>query len=119
MKNHPVIFTCRDCHAAVVDDFKGREHAFLRCTACHLFHRENDTAGRIFVNGNRRFCQLCHEAKPFKDPEGLPRIDPAKHLAENAPRAGKDAAALEKDPRACLTCHMEFIHDPELLKKGE
>ena len=116
VKNHPVIFVCRDCHAAVAEDFQSREHAFLECTACHLFHRENDTAGRIFKNGNRKFCLLCHEAKPFKDSEGMPQVDSAKHLADMAERAKKDPKVLQEDPKACLGCHFVFIHDPAILK---
>ncbi len=116
-KHHPAIFTCGDCHAALVKDFEGREHSFMRCTNCHLFHRENDTAGRIFKDGNKSFCLLCHEKKPFKDPDGVHQIEPAKHIAAFAKRAGKDPDALEDDPRACLACHAEIIHDPDLMKK--
>ncbi len=117
-KDHPVIFACADCHQAIVKDFQDRPHSFMGCTSCHLFHRENDTAGRIFKDGNRRFCQLCHEKKPFKDTEGLPQIEPATHMGNFAKRSGKDPKELEKDPRACLACHMDYIHDPELFKKG-
>jgi hypothetical protein len=84
VKNHPVIFECEDCHTAIVQDFKKREHASMRCTQCHLYHPENEASGRIYENGNKQFCLLCHEQKPFKDqnkgPHGLPQIVSAKHL---------------------------------------
>jgi len=110
VKDHPVIFVCSDCHGKIAQDFSTRTHAFLRCTACHLFHQENPTAGRIFKNGNRQFCLLCHEKKPFKDPEGVPQIDSKAHLTE---------LGLEddKDPRICLTCHLGEIHDDALVEK--
>ena len=107
--DHPVIFTCRDCHGKVAEDFTSREHAFMRCTACHLFHQENPTAGRIFKNGNRQFCLLCHEKKPFKDPEGVPQIVSAEHLSDMG-------VEDDQDPRLCLTCHLENIHASELVE---
>jgi len=112
---HPVVFVCADCHPAVVKDFAERQHASLRCTACHLFHRENDTAGRIYKNGNQRFCLLCHEKRPFKAEGAIPMIVGAEHLKGMAEATSKDGEALAKDPKACLQCHLEFIHDPEIL----
>lgn len=119
VEHHPVIFVCGDCHAGVVKDFASREHAFMRCTACHLYHGENETAGRIFNNGNRKFCLLCHEQKPFKDPQGLPQIDPEAHLTEMAAVLDLDAEELKNDPRACLTCHFDNIHDSALIESGK
>jgi hypothetical protein len=113
-KNHPTIFLCRDCHEEVTADFASREHSFLRCTACHLFHRDSESAGRIFKNGNRRFCLLCHEAKPFKDPQRQPQIVWEEHVAEMAEAFEKDGEALARDSRACLSCHYEMIHDPAM-----
>lgn len=118
VKDHPVIFSCQDCHAEIVTDFKKHEHAFMDCTACHLFHKENETAGRIFKNGNKQFCLLCHEKKPFKDQEKLPQVVSSEHLAEQAKDSSLDAETLLKDPRSCIDCHFDFIHDSSLLKKG-
>lgn len=104
--DHPAIFECRDCHAGVVKDAETRRHASLRCTACHLFHQENETAGRIYKNGNRRFCLLCHEQRPFKDGTAVPLIAPAEHLES----MGIEGEAAD-DPRICLTCHQDTVHE--------
>lgn len=114
VESHPTIFVCQDCHPDVTRDFKTRRHAFLRCTACHLFHRENESAGRIFKNGNRRFCLLCHESRPFKDPRAVPQIVSEDHLAEMAEFLDREPDEIRKDPRACLACHYDYIHDPDL-----
>jgi hypothetical protein len=116
VENHPVIFECEDCHSAVVQDFRKREHASMRCTACHLYHRENETSGRIYKNGNKQFCLLCHEKKPFKDPESLPQIDVAEHLKEMPEATGKDAKSIMNSKTSCLECHYNFIHNPDLIK---
>ena len=115
-ENHPVIFECEDCHTAIVQDFKKREHGSLRCTACHLFHRENEVSGRIYKNGNNQFCLLCHEKKPFKDQDSLPQIDLAEHLEEMPEAAGKDAKFIKESNTSCLECHYNFIHDPDLIR---
>ncbi len=115
--NHPVIFVCRDCHPSVVRDFAKHEHSFLRCTACHLFHGENATSGRIFRNGSRRFCLLCHERKPFKDPDRLPQIVVAEHIQEMAPVMRRLPGPLLDDPTACLQCHFDYIHDGRLIRR--
>jgi hypothetical protein len=115
-ENHPVIFECEDCHAAIVRDFKKREHASMRCTGCHLYHRENETSGRIYKNGNNQFCLLCHERKPFKDPDNLPQIDVAEHLEEMPEAAGKDAELIKNSKTSCLECHFNFIHNPDLIR---
>jgi predicted CXXCH cytochrome family protein len=116
VKNHPVIFECEDCHAAIVQDFKKREHAFMQCTGCHLYHRENETSGRIFKNGNKQFCLLCHEKKPYKDQKSLPQIDVAKHLEDMPEAMRKDAKTIMNSKTACLECHYNFIHNPDLIK---
>ncbi|MHC5115213.1 MAG: hypothetical protein ACYTGP_12385 [Planctomycetota bacterium] len=115
--DHPVIFVCADCHPSVVRDFETHEHAFLRCTACHLFRRESDIAGRVFQNGNRRFCLLCHERKPFKDADRVPQIVFAEHVAEMAPIVRRAPGPLLENPAACLQCHFDYIHDPALIRR--
>ena len=115
--SHPTIFVCEDCHPAVAQDFSERQHSFLRCTACHLFHRENESAGRIFKNGNRRFCLLCHESEPFKDAAALPQVDSDVHLSEMAEFLDRRPEDLRDDPRACLACHYDYIHDPDLMAR--
>jgi hypothetical protein len=119
-KNHPVIFECEDCHTAIVQDFKKREHAFMRCTQCHLYHPENESSGRIYKNGNKRFCLLCHEKKPFKDqrkdPHSLPQIDVSKHLEKMPGVMRKDAQFIQNSKTACLECHYSFIHDSNLIR---
>jgi hypothetical protein len=117
--DHPAIFVCRDCHPAVVKDFAKRAHSFLRCTACHTFYRETETSGRILKNGNRRFCLLCHEDKPFKDKEAMPQIAYADHLTKMAKVMRREPAVLGQDPTMCLTCHFDFIHDNKLIKTLE
>lgn len=120
VRNHPVIFQCEDCHTAIVQDFKKREHASMRCTQCHLYHPENETSGRIYKNGNKQFCLLCHEKKAFKDqdkgPHGLPQIDVTTHLEKMPGIMRKDAASIMNSKTACLECHFNFIHDAKLIK---
>jgi hypothetical protein len=116
VENHPVIFECEDCHSAIVQDFKKREHAFMQCTGCHLFHRENETSGRIYKNGNKQFCLLCHEKKPFKDQKKLPQIDVSKHLEDMPAAMRKDGKAIMNSKTACLECHYNYIHNPDLIR---
>ncbi len=116
VENHPVIFECEDCHSAIVQDFKKREHASMRCTQCHLYHPENETSGRIYKNGNRQFCLLCHEKKPFKNQHDLPQIDASKHLEKMPGIMKKDALTIINSRTACLECHYNFIHDSNLIK---
>ena len=116
VENHPVIFECVDCHAAIVQDFKKREHAFMRCTGCHLYHRENEISGRIYKNPNKQFCLLCHEKKAFKDQVNLPQIVESKHLEDMPVAMRKDAKAVMNSKTACLECHYNFIHDPDLIR---
>ncbi|MEW6746974.1 MAG: hypothetical protein AB1486_29915, partial [Planctomycetota bacterium] len=115
--HHPAIFLCRDCHAEIAADAGKREHAFMECTGCHQFYRESESAGRIFKNGNRRFCLLCHAQRPFKDAERLPQIEGEAHIAEMAELAELELAKLASDSRACLQCHLDFIHDSGLFKR--
>jgi len=72
-------------------------------------------AGRIFKNGNRRFCLLCHERKSFKDSEQVPSIDSATHLRDSAAILDLDPEELAANPRACLTCHRKEIHSGKLM----
>jgi hypothetical protein len=115
--DHPTIFVCADCHPSVVRDFETHQHAFLRCTACHLFRRESDIAGRVFLNGSRQFCLLCHERKPFKDPAQVPQIVFAEHVVEMAPIMRRQAGPLLEDATACLQCHLDYIHDTGLIRR--
>jgi predicted CXXCH cytochrome family protein len=115
--DHPTIFVCRDCHPSVVKDFSQHEHAFLRCTACHLYHGVNEISGRVFRSGARRFCLLCHERKPFKDPDRLPQIVFEEHIELMAPIMRRLPGPLLEDPTACLQCHFDYIHDSRLIKR--
>jgi hypothetical protein len=115
--DHPTIFVCGDCHPSVVRDFERHEHAFLRCTACHLFHDESEIASRIYRSGNRRFCLLCHEQKPFKDADALPQVVPFEHIEEMAPIMRRLPGPLHDDPTACLQCHFDYIHDSRLMRR--
>ncbi|UCD75476.1 MAG: hypothetical protein JSV91_00880 [Phycisphaerales bacterium] len=115
--HHPTIFVCGDCHPSVTRDFAKHEHSFLRCTACHLYHPENETSGRVFQNSNREFCMLCHEKKPFKDPVGVPQIMLRPHIEQMAPVMRRDAGPLLEDPTACLQCHFDYIHDSRLIRR--
>lgn len=114
--DHPVIFVCGDCHAPVVDDFETHAHGALDCTICHLFHRENEAAGRIFKNGNRRFCLLCHEKRDFRKAEGIPQIVSDDHLREMAETNEMSFRKIAAEPKACLLCHFDDIHDSSLIE---
>ena len=116
VEDHPIIFACQDCHQAIANDFKKRAHAFLRCTGCHLYHRENDASGRIYKNGNKRFCLLCHEKKPFKDLDKLPQIELSEHLEKMPDIMRVEVGEIRDKDTACLTCHFNFIHDSNLIK---
>lgn len=109
--DHPVVFVCRDCHPAIVEDFMQHEHSFLRCTTCHLFYQTSDTAGRLFNNGNWRFCLLCHEDKPFKDNDKLPQLVYADHLSVMAKHMCRDLDTLQDEPSMCLMCHRDKDKD--------
>lgn len=113
VEGHPTIFVCADCHRAVVDDFGRRPHgrSGIECSTCHLFHRENEAAQRIFTVGNVRFCLLCHERKPFKDPDRPPKIDWPLHLRN----VGKDFDPRE---RLCIDCHEDQVHRMHLAVRS-
>lgn len=105
---HPIIFECKDCHADIVEDFNKRpHHNYVDCRTCHLFHKENSTAGRIYKNGNAQFCLLCHEKKPFKDDKFPPKIEWPAHVG--------GAQIVEKGgAKICLDCHELKIHKMKL-----
>lgn len=106
--DHPTIFDCKDCHSKLVDDFSKRPHyKYVECRTCHLFHKENETTGRIYKNGNAKFCLLCHEKKPFKDEKYPPKIQWPDHVGN------KDIIA-KGDETICLNCHMDQVHEMNL-----
>ncbi|MHC4441730.1 MAG: hypothetical protein ACYTF1_00020 [Planctomycetota bacterium] len=115
--DHPTIFVCRDCHPTITDDFMKNKHSFLRCTACHLFYRVNETSGRIFNNGNRRFCLLCHASEPFKDKDKVPQIVYSDHLKVSAKHMSRDLDILEDQPNVCLNCHKDKDKLPQTAYK--
>jgi hypothetical protein len=110
---HPSIFECRDCHSQVVKDFNDRSHHnYVDCRTCHLYHRENETTGRIYKNGNAKFCLLCHEKKPFKDEKYPPKIEWSTHI-------GNPDIVSKGDAKICLNCHVDKIHKMDLLVKAD
>lgn len=105
---HPTIFECIDCHKEIVKDFSSKPHNnYVECRTCHLYHRENETTGRIYKNGNAKFCLLCHEKKPFKDEKYPPKIEWPAHV-------GNSNIIAKKDESICLNCHMDKIHKMEI-----
>lgn len=106
--DHPAIFECKDCHAETVKDFSTRPHNnYVDCRTCHLYHKENETTGRIYKNGNAKFCLLCHEKKPFKDEKYPPKIEWPAHV-------GNSQIIAKKDEKICLNCHSDQIHKMNL-----
>ncbi len=104
IKDHPPVFECKDCHQEIVASFENSpHHKAIECTSCHLFHKENETAGRMFKIGNAEFCLLCHEEKPYKDPSHPPKITWPNHL-------GDKSALVNIDRKICLNCHANAIH---------
>ena len=99
---HPAIFQCGTCHAAVAADAKGRRHADVACTTCHLFIRESDFAGRIVRNTDPRFCLLCHRAADFRREGGPATIDWDEH------RKTYDDTLPATAP--CTPCHLDTVH---------
>lgn len=100
-KGHVVTFQCKDCHAAIVVDFKKKPHAQFGCRTCHQFHKDSDFSGRIIKNGNPRFCLMCHLDRPFKDGTRIPLLKSfSAHL---------DDVAEDKSDRAkrCVDCHLD------------
>ena len=106
--DHPTIFECVDCHAELVKDFSERpHHNYVECRTCHLFHKTDETTGRIYKNGNAKFCLLCHEKKPFKDLKYPPKIEWPGHL-------GGTEMIAKRDEKICLNCHADQIHKMNL-----
>jgi hypothetical protein len=100
--DHPAIFECSYCHAEVAADFAQLPHRRMRCTACHLFFRESDSAGRILRDADPRFCLLCHRAADFRAADAAPGINWPEHLDE--------MAAPGEHDRRCVDCHQDRIH---------
>jgi len=99
---HPKIFECNYCHSGLVADFAERPHGFLRCTACHIFFRESEFAGRILRDADPRFCLLCHRDADFRDDDAAPGIDWPEHL--------DDVADDDEHDARCIDCHQDRIH---------
>jgi len=109
--NHPMIFECKDCHSDIVSDFSKRPHYnYVECRTCHLYHKENETTGRIYKNGNAKFCLICHEKKPFKDEQYPPKIEWPSHI-------GNSDIIAKSDEKICLSCHMNQVHKMDLKIK--
>ncbi|MEW6071268.1 MAG: hypothetical protein AB1726_01560 [Planctomycetota bacterium] len=109
VEGHVPVFQCIDCHGELVEDFEKRPHSIVSCATCHLYTQVSDTADRIFKNGNVKFCLLCHEEKPFKDPAAIPLVRWPAHLDE------EEIAAVDRE-KTCIQCHWEKIH---LMSWGE
>ena len=104
VENHPTVFECKDCHKEIVDDFNTKpHHNKVDCRTCHQFHKENESAGRIFKNGNAKFCLMCHEKKSFKDDKTPPKIEWPAHI-------GNTKIIAKSSEKICLTCHENKIH---------
>ena len=104
VSGHPTIFECKDCHSELVKSFNERpHHNYVECRTCHLYHKENENTGRIYKNGNAKFCLLCHEKKPFKDEKYPPKIEWPTHI-------GSSDIITKRDEKICLTCHSNQIH---------
>jgi predicted CXXCH cytochrome family protein len=109
--NHPSIFECKDCHAEISADFKSKSHSkYIDCRTCHLYHKENENTGRIYKNGNAKFCLLCHEKKSFKDEKYPPKIEWSTHV-------GNSEIISKSDEKICLNCHEDKIHMMHLSKQ--
>ncbi len=110
VEDHPKIFVCKDCHSQLVADFETRPHNnYVECRTCHLFHKEDETIGRIYKNGNAKFCLLCHEKKSFKDDSYPPKIEWPSHI-------DKLGYIQKSDEKICLNCHADQIHKMVLEK---
>ncbi|HEY3250138.1 MAG TPA: hypothetical protein VGK25_03365 [Ignavibacteria bacterium] len=111
IQNHPTIFECKDCHKEISDDFsKKPHHNYVDCRTCHLYHKENETTGRIYKNGNAKFCLLCHEKKSFKDEKYPPKIEWPSHI-------GNKKIIAKSDEMICLNCHINQVHKMDLKTK--
>jgi len=108
--DHPTMFDCVDCHKQIVEDFNSKpHHNYVECRTCHLYHRENETTGRIYKNGNAKFCLLCHEKKPFKDEKYPPKIEWPSHV-------GNPKILSKGGETICLNCHENQVHKMNLNK---
>lgn len=106
--DHPKIFECKDCHTEIVKDFETKpHHKYVECRTCHLFHKEGENIGRMYKNGNSKFCLLCHENKPFKDPKYPPKVKWPEHI-------GKLDYLVNINQKICLNCHTNQIHKMNL-----
>lgn len=103
VEEHLPVFLCRSCHGELAEDAGERSHGGLSCGTCHQYTKVSDTAGRIFKNGNVRFCLLCHADKPFKNEEAIPLVRWPDHLDEEK-IADVDRA------KSCIDCHWDKIH---------
>jgi hypothetical protein len=111
VQDHPTVFECSDCHKEIAKDFSQKQHHnYVECRTCHLFHRENETTGRIYKNGNAKFCLLCHEKKPFKNEKYPPKIDWPGHV-------GNEQIIAKADQKICLSCHSDKIHKMDLSNR--
>jgi predicted CXXCH cytochrome family protein len=109
--DHPAIFECKDCHKEIVKDFSEKPHSkYIDCRTCHLYHKENETTGRIYKNGNAKFCLICHEKKSFKDEKYPPKIEWPAHI-------GNKNIIAKSDEKICLNCHTDKIHIMNLKPK--
>jgi hypothetical protein len=102
-QNHPPIFQCDYCHGQIAAEFAQRPHHRVRCTTCHLFFRESDSAGRILRDADPRFCLLCHRDADFRSSEAPPGIEWPEHREVMA----EDEGDLQK---RCIDCHQDRIH---------
>lgn len=112
-EGHVATFQCKDCHADMVADFEEKSHAEFDCRTCHLFHKDSEFSGRIFKNGNPRFCLMCHKDQPFKDGDRIPLLESFEsHL--------DDVAENEADQgKRCVDCHVnEMIHNVGKAQRG-
>jgi hypothetical protein len=101
--DHPAIFECDYCHEEIVADFAARSHSTIRCTACHIFFRESEFAGRILRDADPRFCMLCHGEADFRSANAAPSIVWPEHREDMAEH---DADSTKR----CVDCHRENIH---------
>lgn len=110
---HVVTFRCQDCHADVVASAKEKAHGKLDCRTCHIFRKDSEFSGRIFKNGNPRFCLMCHQNKPFKDGDRIPLLDSFEAHREEMADSDEDKT------KRCADCHLSgAIHDVSGRKRS-
>ena len=104
-KGHVVTFQCGDCHADMVADASNKAHGSLDCRTCHQFHRDSEFSGRIYKNGNPRFCLMCHQDHPFKVRDRMPLLASFEAHLDDVASSGEDRG------KRCVDCHLdEAIH---------